>query len=270
MYCIIVLHLFSAFLLQEVGFNAEMEELQKDPCDARALVFWCALVLVSLFAKTCFDWIEQAVKGNDIRHIKTFVFFVAARLAEEKQAYKIICHDNVKLYCISGSRAAPRQRYGGAEAESYLAHPCTRLMRWNCMHVCQLVLGSCSQSSPTQFDSVGHWKEMKRASFWMMRRCPCKMWPKQQGQWQRLLVVVLPWFLMYFVDVLLRQLSYHNLSSREVILLLGLTSYQFPISNRTTVSSDSVPLTGWNRHNAHGPTCDSGAGWSAQRYCVKC
>ena len=50
MYRIIVLHLFSAFLLQEVGINDEMEELQKDPCDARALV---ALVLVSLLAKTC-------------------------------------------------------------------------------------------------------------------------------------------------------------------------------------------------------------------------
>ena len=50
MYREIVLHLFSAFLLQEVGINDEMEELQKDPCDARALV---ALVLVSLLAKTC-------------------------------------------------------------------------------------------------------------------------------------------------------------------------------------------------------------------------
>ena len=35
---LIVLHLFSAFLLQEVGFNDEMEELQKDPFDARASV----------------------------------------------------------------------------------------------------------------------------------------------------------------------------------------------------------------------------------------
>ena len=32
-------------------------------------------------------------------------------------------------------------------------------MRWNCVRVCQQVLGSCSQSSSTQFDSVGHWKE---------------------------------------------------------------------------------------------------------------
>ena len=37
---LIVLHLFSAFLLQEVGFNAEMEEFLKDPCDARALVYF--------------------------------------------------------------------------------------------------------------------------------------------------------------------------------------------------------------------------------------
>ena len=36
---LIVLHLFSAFLLQEVGFHDETEELQKDPCDARASVY---------------------------------------------------------------------------------------------------------------------------------------------------------------------------------------------------------------------------------------
>ena len=36
---LIVLHLSFAFLLQEVGFDDEMEELQKDPCDARASVY---------------------------------------------------------------------------------------------------------------------------------------------------------------------------------------------------------------------------------------
>ena len=46
----IILHLFSKLLLQEVGQTDEMEELQEDACDARALV---ALVLVSLLAKTC-------------------------------------------------------------------------------------------------------------------------------------------------------------------------------------------------------------------------
>ena len=49
--------------------------------------------------------------------------------------------------------------------------------------------------------------------------------------------------LMCFVDVLPHQLSYHALSSREVILLLGLASQS--ISNfHYDISSDSVPLTG--------------------------
>ena len=34
-----VLRLLFAFLLQEVEFNAEMEELQEDACDARASVY---------------------------------------------------------------------------------------------------------------------------------------------------------------------------------------------------------------------------------------
>ena len=35
-----MLHLFSKLLLQEVGQTDEMEELQKEPCDARALVYF--------------------------------------------------------------------------------------------------------------------------------------------------------------------------------------------------------------------------------------
>ena len=36
----IILHLFFASLLQEVGQTDEMEELQKDACDAGALVYF--------------------------------------------------------------------------------------------------------------------------------------------------------------------------------------------------------------------------------------
>ena len=49
---------------------------------------------------------------------------------------------------------------------------------------------------------------------------------------------------MYFVDVLLRRLSYHALSSREAILLLGLALQSIANLNTTTASSDSIPLTG--------------------------
>ena len=65
-------------------------------------------------------------------------------------------------------------------------------------------------------DTVWQCLTLQRASFSMMRRGRWKIWPKELGQWQRLLAVVLWWSLMYFVDVLLRQLSYHALSSREV------------------------------------------------------
>ena len=141
-------------------------------------------------------------------------------------------------------------------------------MRWNCVHVCQQVLGSCSQSSSTQFDSVGHWKE-PHSEWWGDAHARCGRNSKGNGRGSL-------W--LYFHDFWCTLLMFYCTScpitsirsSREVILLLGLTSYQFPISNRTTVSSDSVPLTGWNLHNAHGPTSDSGAGWSAKRYCVGC
>ena len=74
--------------------------------------------------------------------------------------------------------------------------------------------------------------------------------------------------LMCFVDVLPQQLSYHALSSRKVILLLGLASQS--ISNfHHDISSDSVPLTGGNLPWSS-TTCESGTGWSAQRYAVKC
>ena len=80
-------------------------------------------------------------------------------------------------------------------------------------------------------DAVWQCWTLKRASFWMMRRCPCKMWPKQQGQWQRLLVVVLPWYLMYFVDVLLHQLSYHFYHQEKLFCCLVWLriNFQFPI-----------------------------------------
>ena len=51
----------------------EMEELQKDACDAGALV-------ISILIRTI----------------------------EEKQDSKIICHDSVRCYCLSASRAASR------------------------------------------------------------------------------------------------------------------------------------------------------------------
>ena len=154
--------------------------------------------------------------------------------------------------------------------------PCTSLHKIQEMELCaggMLQLFRLPASARFLFvsilDTVWQCLTLKRASFSMMRRCPRKLWPKEQRQWQRLLVVVLWWSLRYFVDVLLHQLSYHALSSREVTVFCCLVwlGSRFPISNMTTVSSNSVPLTGGNFSCT---TCESGTGWSAQRYAVKC
>ena len=117
-------------------------------------------------------------------------------------------------YCSLGSRTAPRwQTYGGAEALSYLAHLCARFTRWNCGHV--------------TFVSVWQCLTLKRASFSMVRRCPHKLWPKQQGQWQRLLVVVVWCALLMFYRTSCPIMPYRQ--EKLFCCLVWLRS-QFPIS----------------------------------------
>ena len=128
-----VLHLFSASLLQEVGFNDEMEELQEDACDARASL-----------SRTLY-FVLGVQKGQP-RHKFPRSF---AMTMSDVTAHQV-----------------PEQPHDKDMEEQKPSH--TLHIRaqdwwdgiiWNCVHVCQSVLGSCSQSSSTQFDSVGHWKE---------------------------------------------------------------------------------------------------------------
>ena len=197
-----------------------MEEVQKDACHARALVNLNILFLVGQDVLRL-PWTSGKIK--DVKwHIDIIRQFLRGGLQQGQvkrnkipRSFAMTMSD--VSYCSLGHRTGPRwQTYGGAEAVSCLAHLCARFTRWNCGHV--------------TFVSVWQCLTLKRASFSMVRRCPHKLWPKQQGQWQRLLVVVVWCALLMFYRTSCPIMPYRQ--EKLFCCLVWLRS-RFPISTIT-------------------------------------